>query len=350
MIESLEIRNFRCFGQLSLRGLKRINIVVGRNGSGKTALLEAIFLVLIDSPSVSLRYRAQRGLGEQIKIGLRKELYKALWRDMFFNLDEEKPITVELKGPGISTRVTVSYGKELLSLPLGELAVESIAIAPIEFAWVGSDGIEHRRQVTLTPEAGLNFGPPVGPPLPSAFYSTSHRASVKESVECFSALSKRGEEGKIIEVIKNEFPFIEGLSIEVLAGQPMIHAKVLGVQEKLPLGLVSEGISRIMNILLGITGTARGGIILVDEVETGIYYAKFQSFWPILLRYSRENQVQVFVTIHSMEALDGVKDTLAENRDEFAIIRTERTNGESTARCFSGSELLSALRQEAEIR
>ena len=38
MIESLEVENFRCFNKLSLDGLGKVNVVVGDNGAGKTAL------------------------------------------------------------------------------------------------------------------------------------------------------------------------------------------------------------------------------------------------------------------------------------------------------------------------
>jgi AAA15 family ATPase/GTPase len=46
MIHSIDIRNFRCFERLEIGNCRRINLLVGDNGSGKTALLEAIFLAL----------------------------------------------------------------------------------------------------------------------------------------------------------------------------------------------------------------------------------------------------------------------------------------------------------------
>jgi DNA replication and repair protein RecF len=44
MIESLEVTNFRGFERLELHGLRRINVIVGENSSGKTAFLESVFL------------------------------------------------------------------------------------------------------------------------------------------------------------------------------------------------------------------------------------------------------------------------------------------------------------------
>ena len=45
MLKHLQIRNFRVFNELKIDRLSRINLIAGRNNSGKTSLLEAIFLL-----------------------------------------------------------------------------------------------------------------------------------------------------------------------------------------------------------------------------------------------------------------------------------------------------------------
>jgi recombinational DNA repair ATPase RecF len=42
MYSSITIEGFRCFPRFELHGLNRINLLVGANNSGKTAVLEAI--------------------------------------------------------------------------------------------------------------------------------------------------------------------------------------------------------------------------------------------------------------------------------------------------------------------
>ena len=39
MIRSIDIKNFRCFQRLEIKDCARLNVVVGDNGAGKTALL-----------------------------------------------------------------------------------------------------------------------------------------------------------------------------------------------------------------------------------------------------------------------------------------------------------------------
>jgi AAA15 family ATPase/GTPase len=45
MLNSLKIKNFRCFEEFELQQLGRVNLLVGRNNSGKTSILEAIHIL-----------------------------------------------------------------------------------------------------------------------------------------------------------------------------------------------------------------------------------------------------------------------------------------------------------------
>ena len=46
MIQKITIKNFKVFDFIEIEGFSRINVFVGANDSGKTSLLEAIFLSL----------------------------------------------------------------------------------------------------------------------------------------------------------------------------------------------------------------------------------------------------------------------------------------------------------------
>ncbi len=42
LLNSLEIKGYRCFEHLTIEKLGRVNLIVGKNNVGKTALLEAL--------------------------------------------------------------------------------------------------------------------------------------------------------------------------------------------------------------------------------------------------------------------------------------------------------------------
>ena len=46
LLDSLEIKGYRCFEHLTIEKLGRVNLIVGKNNVGKTALLEALWIYL----------------------------------------------------------------------------------------------------------------------------------------------------------------------------------------------------------------------------------------------------------------------------------------------------------------
>ena len=62
MLTELQIENFRSIRSLRLDGLGRINILGGRNGSGKSTVLEAVELLVTPKPLVAAFQNARRGL------------------------------------------------------------------------------------------------------------------------------------------------------------------------------------------------------------------------------------------------------------------------------------------------
>ena len=63
MYLSFEINNFRCFENLKIRPLDRINLIAGKNNVGKTALLEAIWIFKgYHNPSLGISVDAFRGI------------------------------------------------------------------------------------------------------------------------------------------------------------------------------------------------------------------------------------------------------------------------------------------------
>jgi len=70
MLDSLHIKNFRCFEDLTIPSLGRVNLIVGKNNSGKSTLLEAINLYAMS------KHSEQETVQEIINtLALRSELY-----------------------------------------------------------------------------------------------------------------------------------------------------------------------------------------------------------------------------------------------------------------------------------
>lgn len=158
MIDSVQITNYRAFQNVKLKNLSRVNVLVGDNGSGKTAFLESLFLAGGLGPEIYLRTRAWRGSGDKLLIGLDRDQYEALWREIFYNLDQNKPVTITFidSAHGGQRQLRIYYDAEQTSLLPFDIGVrtsdEGGDIHPITFHWKTDEGIDQKASVTVTPQ------------------------------------------------------------------------------------------------------------------------------------------------------------------------------------------------------
>ena len=350
MIHSLKIQNFRCYEDLDLDGLKRINIVVGENSSGKTALLESIFLASAGSPEIALRFRAMRGLGSGIHIAPERKAYEALWKDLFYSLDQRQDISIELRGTPESTRgLRVFYGESgSLTLPLEGQALDSSLLVPIVFEWRAHNGMTSRAEAKVVDKT-LELG---GVPLinRSAFFSsTVIAANPTENATRFSELSKENKLEPLLEAFAQAFPKVKNLSLELSGGVLLLFGTVESLQEKIPLGMVSSGANKLASVLLGIATYPRG-VVLVDEIENGFYFETLSTIWKVVLDSCIRYDTQFFASTHSDECLKAALPSIRGNEDEFSLVRTWKKDGISHARAFAGRQLESAIEEGVEVR
>ena len=350
MIESIRVENFRCYQKLELVNLRRINVIVGKNASGKTALLESIFIAAGNNPEIAIRVDSLRGLGAKIRIKNERSAYESLWRDLFFGFDQSKNIIIHLTGSPDNTRsVNISYSRgQSFTLPISEIVnVDSPLIVPIVFEWTYLNQVVSRCEVKLTHEGLVLAGS--GEALPAYFFSSAGPSNPAENADRFSDLSKKGKEKAIIEELRNQFPYMDDVSIQTRAGTAMLYASIKDIPEKMPLGLVSSGISKLVSLMLGFADKPQA-IVLVDEIENGFYYDTLPTLWSALLRFCKEYNAQLFASTHSQECLNALLPTIKDNEEAFLLIRTYKENGRCLAETFSGRKLESAISQNIDVR
>src|SRR3989442_1567071 len=175
MVEALIVNQFRCFRQVQLLGLGRVNVLVGDSGSGKTALLEAVYMAAHTQAQVALSFRRWRGLGLFAGVGASRQLFESLWSDLFYNFDSEHEIIVTLRGSSTDHNRSVRvYYKEqqVITLPLErEGSPTSIALRPIVFEWTDASGQKGTSEVSLG-AGGLAISQSGQPPIPGAFFNS----------------------------------------------------------------------------------------------------------------------------------------------------------------------------------
>ncbi|MFL5563429.1 MAG: AAA family ATPase [Gemmatimonadaceae bacterium] len=352
MIESAKLDNFRCFRSASAEALKRINVIVGHNASGKTAFLEGLFFAFSTTPEIAFRLRSWRGLGEQFRVGLDAFSAETLWGDLFYNFDYRSPIVVTLKNyqkKNRSVRVEMQ-GTQRSAIIHGRDDEEPIRTLPIRFTWKSFRGENLVVQPEFTAEGGVKIGA-LATEVPAVFFHSTLTQSPAELAARYSRLSRRNEEGSVLEALQSEFPFVRALSVEVNSGVPTVYAAVNSVPEKIPIGLVSSGVNKLLGLLLAIA-ESNSGAVFVDEVENGFYYDRLPQMWRLLLDFCERHNSQLFCTTHSQECLNSLLAPMTGREEAFSLIRVERNTktDDRVLRAFQGTDLRAAIKQHAEIR
>lgn len=90
MIKTLRIQNFRCFQDLSVKDLSPITLFGGRNNSGKSAILEAVFLNFgYRNPNIFFALAAGRNGNGNLQATPER-----IWDPLFFDFNQTNSFSV----------------------------------------------------------------------------------------------------------------------------------------------------------------------------------------------------------------------------------------------------------------
>jgi len=215
MYTSFQVRNFRCFRELTLADLKRVNLIAGVNNVGKTALLEALFLHCgAYNPGLALQINAFRGI-ETVKIELGRWV-ETPWDSLFHQFDTTKNIELAgedtatghrslrlrvLREPSELARVAqfINYGPNEAQRVIGsdesQKVLDSSEMAKVlqlEYQEMG----RRDSYYMILDKKGVRIEPiPPAPPFPAFFQGARMRIPFKEEAERFGRRARRDPAG-----------------------------------------------------------------------------------------------------------------------------------------------------------
>jgi len=344
----LELDNFRCFKSLRLNDVRRFNVITGASGSGKTALLEAIFVAGGNSAEIYLRAGAWRG-SEELRIPSNEGLVP-LFEDFFhqFNLDIVVRISFTDSNRGQRTARLVAEKSETLTLPFeGARPDDSIIARKMRVFWDLPEGT-HEALIEATSE-GIKMSR-----LPSAYFmvflNPQTSFSNRDNASRFSDLSEKNKEDQVLIAVQRLFREVKSLTVLTpKGGVPAIWCQYLGIDRKIPVALISQGINKFISIILAIA-SAPHGAVLIDEIENGMYYKLFPEMWRTIVEAAEDTHTQLFVTTHSREFLEAIAPIVSKDDQNYSLIRMARLGGEAEVVSSPGKEFASAIESGFDVR
>ena len=353
MIKDLEIENFRCFEYTKIEGFERVNLIGGKNNSGKTALLEAILLNQSPQPKTIFLLRELR---QETSIFLSDYTANKMWSNLFWdnlinstehrgnitviNYDNKKQkiefhSIFEYTGHSISKNLSSNCLEKSLEKDLYDNSFHyndtlDIKVKLSEKIHLDKYIDNYNFSITSNIEK-IKFSVPDLGRNKAQFndreytendgelsYLLDHfnvqflpyhpKINPERIVRQYSQAELNNQGDSLLKILKKIDPEIEDIRIYNI-GSAMLYLKK-ETQKFLPITMFGDAIKRVTEIILRIINNPSGisNIILIDEIENGIHYSNHREFWKALFELSKELDVQIFATTHSLEMIQAFRD------------------------------------------
>jgi len=326
--DSLFIEQYKIFKDFKIEKLNRINIFAGFNNTGKTTLLEAIYLLTKQNNiEAYFKYVKLKNKLTQLDINYMKEYFKQDIKisGKFNEIDTGIHIK-KFFASNIDKKDDYSVSYEAISVIDGEAinnTIHTFEVNPL---------IRYVDRVEL---------------LCNSIFKSPYFYNKNEIVETYSKSLKSGEIDEIITFIQKHIDSnIMGISHDGIDAFIVKHKIPTSSPELTSYG---EGLQRIFEIALSFAN-CRNGVLLIDELETAIHYSLFVDFSKFIQELAVKFNVQVFITTHSKECIGAFVENGVHNKDInfYTMLRGEDNQIETIT--YNDEALINELEQDLEVR
>ncbi|UUO14454.1 AAA family ATPase [Dolichospermum heterosporum] len=373
-LENVTIHQFRGLRDLELKDIGRINLLVGINNSGKTSVLEALS-VYCHPLDIKVWLNTANQREQDMRVYRTRTLDAIKWlftHNSASIVEADKPIILISSTGLFSVKKLIASYEEQEEIWLSEES--NIRNLSNEEEIENEDTPRVRKGIKLKigvfPDDGYQLSL-LGEPSDlitdfllwedERFYrlsgkrETSLKTSVvtpsshRSEVSQFRLLSEATFQNFKADVVKLLQQMDKNISdIEILLSPESISSRfnIYIQHEKLGLAPVStfgDGIRRLLHIALKLA-SVKGGILLIDELESTIHTEALQNSFRWLVKWCTEMDVQLFATTHSLEAVDALLG-VTESDSDLVLYRLEPKEGKTKVVRHDGHRLR-RLREE----
>lgn len=336
LLDSLEIKGYRCFEHLTIEKLGRVNLIVGKNNVGKTALLEALWIYAQGGHEMNQFMVATTVLfnrNERMKLvtphvrstsflnfnPLTEESNRSL-NNLFYMRPEaiKNPVSFQIGSMNNRSHVKITF------------QMPSKVNEPIKFDTESNSEFRIRNEfISLN---GLN--PDTISVLWDSIFLTQYENLVSESLRLILP--------ELVHVGLVAYPYDSTVRFPI--------AKTADSNKPVPLRSLGEGTNRLFGIALALSNCF-DGMLFVDEIESGLHYSVLPDVWDLIFKTARDLNVQVFATTHSYDCIEAfAQAAVDETESDGMLIRLARKDNQIKAFTFNEKELETVAKERIEVR
>lgn len=361
ILESLAIRGFRAFRQLQIERLGRVNLIVGKNNVGKSCLLEALWLYARrGSPSLIAQLLEARDEISRLRLRSSEREEDQTWniKHLFHGRQDITAQTEPIQiGPFDSQDETLSIAAGFY-VQVEEDEIRRLQpIQAEEFSTVENPILGLAIQLGAQPKTTYRLDRYLSrryplPSEPAGLRSVFIPANGLMGIaELWDGITLSDLEKDVLDSLRVIAPEVERVNLVGSQERERIaKVRITGQIEPIPLRSLGEGMNRMFGVALSLVN-AKDGILLIDEVESGLHYSVQPELWRFIFLEARRLNVQVFATTHSWDCIEGFQQAAqgTEKADRL-LIRLGRKKGDVIATLFDEQELAVVTREQIEVR
>ena len=298
MISHVKIANFDPIKNINWEDLKKINLIIGNNGSGKTFLLKAL-------------YTAIRTLEEYKRGNDKRDSAEILSNRLYWTFQVDKIGDLVRKEPDAKLNFECKYNKTTYRYSFGKDTTRKIDSSEEFFTPIESDSVFIPAKEVLTlqniilksREQDKLFG------FDETYYElvrALRTSSNPDSNVCFD------EQCKMLEnALGGRAEYEESSGVWVFKRG----------QQKFTIGVVAEGIKKIamLDSLLKNNYIKKGSVIFIDEPESGLHPSTISQLLDIINELSKID-IQFFLASHSYFVIKKLYLIAQKNKTPIPII------------------------------
>jgi len=371
-IETLSIKRFRTLKELSLEGLGRVNLITGRNNTGKSSVLEALRILASDASIAVihdiLRFR-EENLGDTDDTSRTIEADRNFpWSSLFNGFPEFSPslLPIEIIASGAKRVMNLTMEAEWFTEERDEQGMRRIV--PLQQDFFSDDDLipalvisagEGRRVLPLDYFRRSSYRNRAFRPdsisesrMPCTFVSAYGGERTATLGTLWDNIALSDFETAVTEALRIIDSSIVAVSMVGGEGARSMRTAIVRstrFSRPVPLRSFGDGLNRLFGIILTLVNT-KGGLLLIDEFENGMHHSIQADAWRAIFKLSTELDIQVVATSHSWDAVKAFQTAASESPEDGTLVRLTKRNEEVIPTLFRESELAIATRDHIEVR
>ena len=351
MLTHVHINNYRVLRDLEISKLGRINVFTGHNNSGKTSLLEALFLLSGGgNPRSLMNSRIVRDI--PLNNTGPKVMQDHLWKPLFSDLNLSNSICISCTDTVLrNLELTLDVDRSRIKIPQPMTpAVQEHTTYENSFQimlrFKSGNGIDNESRIWESDQsAQAESSRYEGIPYNSAFVSTNS-IDQTQCAKGLGALKLQRRSDPVLDSLRIIEPRLREIWESSVTGHPLLWGDV-GLNEHIPLTLLGHGMVLVAQVMVSLL-TSRDGLLLIDECENGIHHSVLAQYWQAINQASKATNTQIITTTHSYEAVAAIRKSV-EPKD-FYLHRLELKDAQNRCVTYGPLAVSGALEHGFEVR